>query len=182
MEIRSATIDDLDAVVDIASIVDPPADDAELDVSYYRHLLGHGDVVVAEASDIVIGYAAAIDVGDTRHVSDLFLHQDARGQDIGRRLLDAVWDHGRGVRAAPDVLVAAPGRAAPLHSRRDDSDVAAALPERSPQRPCHAATWRCGRSTVRSGRRQEAEWLGWDRSAEYGYWAATPRCPHLCRP
>ena len=62
--------DDLEAVVDIASVVDPPADDAEVDAGYYRHLLQHGRLVVAEASDIVIGYAAVIEVGATRHVSD----------------------------------------------------------------------------------------------------------------
>ena len=86
MQIRTAVAADLEAVVDIASVVDPPADDAELDAGYYRHLLEHGRLVVAEASDIVIGYAAVIEVGATRHVSDLFLHQDARGQGIGRRL------------------------------------------------------------------------------------------------
>jgi GNAT superfamily N-acetyltransferase len=57
-------------------------------------LFAHGSLVVAEASNIVIGYAAAIRAGASQHVSDLFVHQDARGLAIGRKLLDAVWDAG----------------------------------------------------------------------------------------
>ncbi len=173
MEIRAAVAADLDAVLDIASVVDPPADDADLDVSYYRHLLDHGRLVVAEASDIVIGYAAAIEVGRSRHVSDLFLHQDARGQDIGRKLLEAMWE--------ADAVSVPRQTFSSLHP--------AALPLylRAGMAPMWPLLYLTGSSTslplsrlhVRvvdgeTAAKHEAEWLGWNRPTEYRYWSDRP--------
>ena len=173
MHIRRAAPSDLDAVVDIVSIVDPPADDAEVDVSYYQHLIGQEGLVVAEASGIVVGYAAAIHVGESRHVSDLFVHQDVRGQDIGRRLLDAIWA----------------SEAAPSPRQTFSSMHPAALPlyVRAGMRPMWPLLYLNGTSTslppssmevravsATAAAAWEAEWLGWDRCAEYEYWAARP--------
>jgi GNAT superfamily N-acetyltransferase len=173
VQIRSAIADDLVAVVDIASVVDPPADDAEVDVGYYRHLLEHGRVVVAEGSGIVIGYAAVIEIGAVRHVSDLFLHQDAQGQGIGRRLLEAAWDAG----------------AAPSPRQTFSSLHSAALPlyVRAGMAPMWPLLYLTGSSAALprsdlevsavdegAAAAYEAEWLGWDRSREYGYWARRP--------
>lgn len=170
MEIRAAVIGDLDAVIDIASIVDPPADGAEMDGSYYRYLFDHGRLVIAEASNIVIGYAAAIRAGASQHVSDLFVHQDARGLAIGRRLLDAVWDTDA-VSMPRQTFSSLHSAALPLYIRAGMSPMwpllylngsPAALPHNGMQvRGIDAAT-----ATT-----YEAEWLGWDRSTEYGYWA-----------
>ena len=173
MEIRTAVTADLDALVDIAAVVDPPADDAELDMTYYRHLLKHGRLVVAEESDIVIGYAATIEAGLSRHVSDLFLHPDARGQDIGRKLLDDVWD-----------------AAAVSVSRQTFSSLhpaAQALYLRAGMTPMWPLFYLNGSSVALPGNgmevravngeaatKYEAEWLGWDRSTEYRYWAERP--------
>jgi len=173
MQIRIAAADDLDAVVDVASIVDPPADDAEVDVSYYRHLLEHGRLVVADASGIVIGYAAVIDVGRSRHVSDLFVHQDARGHGIGRRLLDAVWE----TRAAvvPRQTFSSLHRAAlPLYVRAGMAPMWPLLYLSGSSAALPLSPLAVRELDAESAVAAEAEWLGWDRSAEYGYWSSRP--------
>lgn len=170
MDIRAAGPDDLDAIVDIASIVDPPADGADLDVSYYEHLLRHGRVAVAEASDIVVGYAATVRVDDFQHLSDLFLHVDARGGGIGRALLDEVWD--ADARSVPRQTFSSLHPAAlPLYLR-------AGMVPRWPLLYLHGspATLPSTELTVRAidaaaAVDHEREWLGWDRRLEYGYWA-----------
>jgi len=171
VDIRSAGIDDLDAVSDIASIVDPPHDGADFDPVYYRHLLQHGRVVVAEASEIVVGYAAVIDVDGSQHLSDLFVHQDVRGHDVGRQLLDAVWKDGPTPRQTFSSLHPA---ALPLYVR-------SGMTPRWPLLYLHGAPERlpasslvvepCGATVAAS---HEAEWLGWDRRVEYGYWSGRP--------
>lgn len=171
MQIRRAAVDDLDAVVDIASIVDPPADDAEVDVSYYRHLLEHGTLVLAEESEIVIGYCAAIEVGPSWHVTDLFLHQDARGRGLGRGLLDAVWETDAAL-VPRQTFSSLDAAALPLYVRAGMSPLwpllylngsSSALPlsrlHVEEIDPARAAAF-------------EAQWLGWERPSEYGYWAA----------
>lgn len=173
MQIRTAVGDDLDSLTDIAAIVDPPADDADLDVSYYRHLLEHGHVVVAEASDIVIGYAATIGVDRSRHLSDLFLHQDARGQDIGRRLLDAVFE--ANAESAPRQTFSSVHPAAlPLYIR-------AGMTPRWPllylngspaALPVSGLDVQEIDSSVAAD--HELQWLGWHRHPDYGYWSQRP--------
>lgn len=171
MDIRTAGIDDLDAVSDIASIVDPPHDGGDFDRAYYRHLMQHGRVVVAEASEIVVGYAAVIDVDGSQHLSDLFLHQDVRGHDVGRQLLDAVWKDGTAPRQTFASLHPA---ALPLYVR-------SGMTPRWPLLYLHGASERLPASSlvvepcdasVAAG--HEAEWLGWDRRIEYGYWSRRP--------
>ncbi len=173
MQIRPAGISDLDAVSDIAAIVDPPHDGAEFDTTYYQHLLRKGQVVVAEESDIVVGYAGIIEVDGAHHLSDLFLHQDLRGRDIGRQLLDAAW-----AGTAPSAL------------RQTFSSLhpaALALYVRAGMTPSWPLLYLHGRSAALPTTQlqvaacdrdeaagYEAEWLGWDRRDEYGYWWRHP--------
>lgn len=170
MDIRTATADDLDAIVDIASIIDPPADGADLDVAYYEHLLRHGHVSVAEASDIVVGYAATVEVDGSRHLSDLFLHVDARGGGIGRALLEEVWD--ADPRSVPRQTFAS------LHPAALPLYVRAGMVPRWPLLYLHgsAGTLPAAQLSVEAidpaaAAGHEREWLGWDRRVEYGYWA-----------
>lgn len=167
MDIRPAGVDDLDAVSDIASIVDPPPDGADFDPAYYRHLLLHGRVVVAEASEIVVGYAAVIDVDGSQHLSDLFVHQDIRSHDVGRQLLDAVWKNETPRQTFSSLHPAA----LPLYIR-------AGMTASWPLLYLHGATKRLPASSLvvepcdaGSAAGHEAEWLGWDRRIEYGYWS-----------
>ncbi len=173
MQIRTAIVDDLDAVVDIASIVDPPADDAEVDVSYYRYLIGHGHLVVAEASDIVVGYAAVVDVGPTQHVSDLFLHTDVRGQGIGRRLLDAVWST-NSASAPRQTFSSLHPAALPLYVRAGMVPLWPLLYLNGSSAVLPPSPLKVQTMAGKAAAVLEAEWFGWDRNTEYSYWAARP--------
>lgn len=169
MEIRTAALDDLDTLTDIAAIVDPPADDAELDVSYYQHLLEHGRVVAAEASGIVIGYAATIGIDRSRHLSDLFLHQDARGQDIGRRLLDAVWE--ADAESAPRQTFSSVHPAAlPLYIRAGMTPLWPLLYMSGSTSALRSSDLEVASIQPAEAARLEAGWLGWNRLTEYSYW------------
>ncbi|MEO8106109.1 MAG: GNAT family N-acetyltransferase [Actinomycetes bacterium] len=171
MDIRSASLDDLDALNDIAAIIDPPHDGADFDDTYCRHLLQHGRVVVAEASEILLGYAAAIDVDGSQHLSDLFVHQDVRGQHVGRQLLDAVWNGSASPRQTFSSLHPA---ALPLYVR-------AGMTPRWPLLYLHGAPERLPVSSfvvepcdAEAAADHESGWLGWDRRVEYGYWSRRP--------
>jgi len=171
VHIRSADVSDLAALCDIASIVDPPHDGADFDTTYYQHLLQHGHVVVAEASEVVIGYGAAIDVDGVRHLSDLFVHQDARGMGVGRQLLGETLTSDA---AASQTFASLHPAALPLYVRAGMAPTwpllyvhgdAARLPTSSLiVEPCEAE----------AAAALESEWLGWDRRIEYGYWSRRP--------
>ena len=173
MEIRAAAVGDLDAVIDIASIVDPPADGAEIDGSYYRHLFAHGRLVVAEASNIVIGYAAAIRAGASQHVSDLFVHQDARGLAIGRKLLDAVWD-ADAAGMPRQTFSSLHSAALPLYMRAGMSPMWPLLHLNGASATLSHSVMQVREIDAATATAYEAEWLSWDRSTEYGYWAQRP--------
>ena len=105
---RDAGPDDLPAVVDVAGVVDPPDEGADVDVAYYEHLVSAGRLVIAEAGGIVLGYSGVIDVDGATHLADLFVHPDAHGQGIGRRAPRRRLGLRPGRRTPADVLVAAP--------------------------------------------------------------------------
>ena len=173
MDIRSAGLVDLEALCDIASIVDPPHDGAEFDVSYYEHVLQHGHVVVAEANEIIVGYAAVIDVDGAHHLSDLFLHPDTRGRDIGRHLLDAVWNVD-GASSPRQTFSSLHPAALPLYVRAGMTPRWPLLylvgdPTRLPYSPLSVSVL-----SSDSAATLEAQWLGWDRVTEYRYWSRRP--------
>ena len=171
MDIRTATADDLDAIVDIASIVDPPADGADLDVAYYEHLLRHGRVSVAEAvrhrRRLCRNRWKSTVPGTSATCSST---SDARGGGIGRALLDEVWDADAGSVSRQTFSSLHPA-ALPLYVR-------AGMVPRWPLLYLHGSAGRLPAPplsveaidpVVAAG--HEREWLGWDRHVEYGYWA-----------
>ncbi|MFL6179448.1 MAG: GNAT family N-acetyltransferase, partial [Actinomycetes bacterium] len=170
---RMASVDDLDAVVDLAGIVDPPSDGVDVDRDYYSSILEHGRLSVADASGIVIGYCGAIPVGGTRHLSDLFVHPDAHARGIGGQLLEAVWD--------------APASEVPRHTFSSVHPSALPLYVRAGMRPLWPLLYIEGppeslprsRLTLRDLEAEEAAdveavWLGWERLDQYRYWASRP--------
>jgi GNAT superfamily N-acetyltransferase len=171
MDVRMASVDDLDAVVDLAGIVDPPSEGSDVDRDYYANILEHGRLTVAEASGVVIGYCGAIPVGAARHLTDLFVHLDLHGRGIGSELLDAVWD--------------APTSDAPRQTFSSVHPSALPLYVRAGMRPMWPLLYVEGspdslpRShlTVRDLEAEEAAdveavWFGWDRLDQYRYWAS----------
>ena len=114
VEIRPATADDVDAVVDVAEaawyaayggVLDPAAI-AEAIVEYYDpELIGAAielDEIafyVAEADDVVGFVSAERTWADEVELHTLYVHPDRWGEGIGSALLDRVteWAHERGV-------------------------------------------------------------------------------------
>lgn len=169
IEVRDADRDDLAAVLDLAGIVDPPDEGADVDIRYYEHLLDCGQLVVAEAGGVVLGYSGVIPVDRTAHLSDLFVHPDAHGQGIGAALLDAAW-----TATVDDVprqtFSSMHPSALPLYVRAGMAPrwpllylrgYPGSLPQPSLQVRDAAAAELAA---------HEQEWIGWDRTTEYAYW------------
>lgn len=170
MEVRRATTSDLDAVLDLADMVDPPSHGMDVDRDYYASIIEHGRLVVAEASEIVVGYCGVIPVATALHVSDLFLHPDAHGRGIGRDLLAAVWHPD--VDAPRQTFSSRHPAALPLYIR-------AGMQPRWPLLYLEgdAGALPRGHFTTRDVTSQEAadveeSWLGWNRLDQYRYWSS----------
>lgn len=173
MDVRIASADDLDAIVDLAEIVDPPSHGLDVDRDYYVTILELGRLVVAETSGLVIGYGGAIPVAGTRHLTDLFVHPDGHGRGIGRGLVNAVWDSS--VHDVPRQTFSSRHPAAlPLYIRAGmvprwsmlylEGDPAALPPTHLTLRDLE----------VEEASDVEEVWFGWGRLAEYRYWASRP--------
>jgi GNAT superfamily N-acetyltransferase len=91
--VRSADPDDRPAIAAILASNDEPVDWPGLPGwPYLDHLIEHGRTVVAESDGVVAGFAAAVDVGATSHVSDLFVAPGLHGRGLGRALLTRLRD------------------------------------------------------------------------------------------
>ena len=170
IEVRDAGPDDLPAVLDVAGVVDPPDEGADVDVAYYEHLLGAGRLVIAEAGGIVLGYSGVIDAGGATHLADLFVHPDAHGQGIGAALLEAVWDFDQG--APRQTFSSLHPAALPLYVRSGMTPHWPLLYLRG-----DPESWPSSPFVVRDADAAELAaleqgWIGWDRSVEYAYWSA----------
>lgn len=68
----------------------PAHDDSGADAGYCRYLIADGHLFVAVDGAAVLGFGGAIDVGEARLLSDLYVHRDAHGRGVGSALLAAV--------------------------------------------------------------------------------------------
>ncbi len=157
-------------IADVAQVADPPDEGDDVDLRYYEHLLSRGEVVVAEVSDVVIGYAGALPVGGLRHITDLFLHPDARGHGIGSRLLDALPLGGE-----PMLTFSSQHPAAlPLYARLGLVPRWPLLYLRGTAASLPAPRLEVVVVSAADASALESAWLGWQRRAEYEYWEQTP--------
>ncbi len=174
--IRRATADDIPAIRALLrahgndTVVEPGAVDVV--GPYVRHLVDHHVALVSIDDDAVVGFAAALDTGWCRMLSDLFVDRDRLGTGIGRPLLDAVFD-GAPARAT---FASDDPRALPLYVRAGmtplwtnfylDGD-ARRLPE-------VAARLRVRAALPGEGADLELAWDGSDRTVDHAYWASGP--------
>jgi GNAT superfamily N-acetyltransferase len=91
--VRPADPDDRPAIAAILASNDEPVDWPGIPGwPYLDHLIEHGRTVVAEWGGVIAGFAAAIDVGGSSHVSDLFVEPARHGGGLGRALLTRLRD------------------------------------------------------------------------------------------
>lgn len=173
VEVRAAERGDLPAVLDVVEIVDPPDEGADVDDGYYEHLLDIGGLVVAEAGGIVIGYAGRIQIERTAHLSDLFVHPDAHGQGIGSALLAAVWPAPVGELPRQTFASLHPA-ALPLYIRAGMAPRWPLLYLRGDPRSLPGSPFRVRDAGGGELADLELDWIGWDRSVEFRFWATRP--------
>lgn len=90
MDVRPATTADLDGIAAARLSNGPAHDDSGANPDYCRFLIECGHLWVAVDDHTVLGFGGAIDVGDARLLSDLYVHRDAHGRGVGSALLEAV--------------------------------------------------------------------------------------------
>ena len=173
VEIRLAEAADVNAVVDLAGVVDPPSDDLDVDRDYYTHVIEHGRLSVAEASGVVVGYGGAIPVGGTCYVTDLFVHPDAHGRGLGRRLLEELWTAPAAEMARHTSSSLHPS-ALPLYVSAGMHPLWPLLYLEGPSEALGPTHLSARNVEPQEAARLEEFWLGWDRRDDYVYWSSRP--------
>jgi len=103
-EVRAATEDDLAAIAAVAEATGQVEEWSGSDPAYVRHLLAHGQVLVAEhrategRAMVVTGFGATLRIGDgpaaVTMLCDLFVDPGWHGRGVGQALLAALWEPG----------------------------------------------------------------------------------------
>ncbi len=92
MDIRPATVTDLAGIATARLSNGPAHHDSGANPDYCRFLIEHGHLWVAVDGSQVLGFGGAIDVGEARLLSDLYVDRDEHGRGVGSALLAAVLD------------------------------------------------------------------------------------------
>lgn len=173
--VRDATEGDLAAIAAVAAAAGQHGEWSGSDPAYVRHLLAHGQMVVAGNGGTVAGFGAARRIGTgpaaVTMLCDLFVHPRAHGLGLGRRMLARLWQQDS-LRMTFSSLHA---HALPLYTRCGldawwpllylSGDTAIL---RSP------AGWTVTASIPGQVAALEERWTGIDRSADHEAWAARP--------
>lgn len=93
IETRRATAADVDGIAAVRLSNGPAHADSGANPAYCRHLIDNEHLWVAvDVSGDAVGFAGAVDTGEARLLSDLFVRADAHGRGVGSGLLRAVLD------------------------------------------------------------------------------------------
>ena len=181
LEVRAATESDLAAIAAVAEATGQVEEWSGSDPAYVRHLLAHGQVMVAERRSagergtVVTGFGATRRIGvgaaAVTMLCDLFVDPGSHGRGTGQALLAALWEPG-----SPRMTFSSlHAHALPVYTRAGldawwpllylGGDVGA-LP--------HAPGWTVVVTSPGDVAALEAEWTGLDRSADHRAWAARP--------
>ncbi len=175
IEVRAATEADLAAIAAVATATEQVEEWSGTDPAYVRHLLAHGQLLVAEAAGTVTGFGATLRIGAgpaaVTMLCDLFVDPGSHGRGTGQALLAALWEPG-----SPRITFSSlHAHALPLYTRAGldawwpllylGGD-AGALP--------HAPGWAVSGSSPAEVAALEAGWTGIDRAADHRAWAARP--------
>jgi GNAT superfamily N-acetyltransferase len=95
MEVRAADDRDLPSIISIATATGQEEAKADNYPAYVRHLMRHGQFLVASAAGEVTGYGATLRIGTgpaaISMLADLFVHPSAHGSGVGRAILTELW-------------------------------------------------------------------------------------------
>ncbi len=175
IEVRAATEADLAAIAAVATATGQVEEWSGTDPAYVRHLLAHGQVLVAGPAGTVTGFGATHRIGAgpaaVTMLCDLFVDPGSHGRGTGQALLAALWEPG-----SPRMTFSSlHAHALPLYTRAGldawwpllylGGD-AGALPR--------APGWTVATTSPREVAALEAEWTGIDRSSGHRAWAARP--------
>ena len=175
LEVRTATEDDLAAIAAVAGATGQVEEWSGSDPAYVRHLLAHGQVLVAGYDGTITGFGATRRIGDgpaaVTMLCDLFVDPGSHGRGTGQALLAALWEPG-----SPRITFSSlHAHALPLYTRAGldawwpllylGGDVGA-LPR--------APGWNVAATSPEQVAALEAEWTGIDRSADHRAWAKRP--------
>jgi len=175
IEVRAATEADLAAIAAVATATGQVEEWSGTDPAYVRHLLAHGQVLVAGVAGTVTGFGATHRIGAgpaaVTMLCDLFVDPGSHGRGTGQALLAALWEPG-----SPRLTFSSlHAHALPLYTRAGldawwpllylGGD-AGALPE--------PPGWTVSTSSPAEVAALEAGWTGIDRAADHRAWAARP--------
>lgn len=169
MEVVRATESHIEGIAAARRSNGPAHDDSGADAGYCRHLIAEGHLFVAVDDHRVLGFAGAIDVGDARLLSDVYVHREAHGKGVGSALLGSVM----GDASARFTFASNDPAALPLYARAGMLawwPLLALSGRRSALRPalgCEAFD-----VSVHQAAEYELVATRLDRSATYRYWAA----------
>jgi len=179
--VRAATEDDLAAIAAVAESTGPAEEWSGTDPAYVRHLLAHGQVLVADRrttggqGTVVTGFGATRRIGDgpaaVTMLCDLFVEPGSHGGGAGQALLAALWEPG-----SPRMTFSSlHAHALPVYTRAGlDAwwpllylgGAVGTLPR--------APGWTVAAASPGEVAALEAGWTGIDRSADHRAWAARP--------
>jgi GNAT superfamily N-acetyltransferase len=175
VRIREAAAGDAEAIGRIAIATGQDEEWAGSDPAYVRHLLAHGQLVVAEYRGAVTGFGATVRIGAgpaaTTMLCDLFVDPRAHGLGLGQAMLAVLWHDG-----TPRMTFSSlHAHALPLYARFGldawwpllylAGDVTA-LPA--------PAGWAVAAAAAGEVAGLERRWTGIDRAADHEAWAARP--------
>jgi GNAT superfamily N-acetyltransferase len=171
--VRPAVPADIPAIAAVLAANGDPIDWPDLPGwPYLEHLVGRARVSVAEADRAIVGFAGAIDRGEARFLTDLFVDPSFQEHGTGRALLEAIL----GDRPARMTFSSADQRALGLYIRSGMrpwwpilylvGEVAAL------GRPPAGLAWEP--ASVDETVRWSREWSGVDHATDFGHYASLP--------
>ncbi len=89
IDARPATEEDFDAIAQVAIACNERGVDSASKSAYCGFLLAHGQLIVGEDHDAVVGYAGSVPLRSGWLLTDAFVHPDHRSEGAGKAVVEA---------------------------------------------------------------------------------------------
>jgi GNAT superfamily N-acetyltransferase len=181
--VRPAEERDLPAIAAIMIATDQHDEWGGGNPAYIRHLMAHGRVVMAELDGEAAGFGAVQRVGDGPHavtmLCDLFVRPTLHGRGCGRAMLTELWAGA----SRKQTFSSQHAHAMPLYTSFGlDAWWPLLYLHGEVGRLPAPAGWTTESADAAQAARQERDWTGVDRAADYEAWAArdAAECVLVC--